>query len=128
MSDQSPSNGSNPHPAQSDEILDAEIVDAEVVADEGSAFQPVGGESASETLKGTSPELSYEISQRPDFSLLTVNLDQGKRVLAEPSAMVSMSAGMLESRVSWWIGSKPWSNVWRRESHCQHIHRGVVTR
>ena len=94
MSDQSPSNGSNPHPAQSDEILDAEIVDAEVVADEGSAFQPVGGESASETIKGTSPELSYEISQRPDFSLLTVNLDQGKRVLAEPSAMVSMSAGM----------------------------------
>jgi len=35
--------------------------------------------------------LDYEISFRPDFSLLTVNLEKGQKVYAEPSAMASMS-------------------------------------
>jgi uncharacterized protein (TIGR00266 family) len=35
--------------------------------------------------------LRHDISQRPDFALLTVHLDAGQKVLAEPSAMASMS-------------------------------------
>ena len=34
--------------------------------------------------------LQHEITQRPDFALLTVQLAQGQKVLAEPSAMASM--------------------------------------
>ena len=34
--------------------------------------------------------LNHEITQRPDFALLTVNLDQGQKMFAEPSAMASM--------------------------------------
>jgi uncharacterized protein (TIGR00266 family) len=35
--------------------------------------------------------LDYKIDFRPDFSLLTVNLQPGQKVYAEPSAMASMS-------------------------------------
>lgn len=42
-------------------------------------------------LSGTTPELSYEITQRPDFSIVKVDLEQGSKIFAEPSAMVSMS-------------------------------------
>lgn len=38
-----------------------------------------------------SAQLEHEISLRPDFSLLTVKLQPGQRVHAEPSAMASMS-------------------------------------
>ena len=34
--------------------------------------------------------LRHEIEGRPDYALLTVHLDQGQKVHAEPSAMVSM--------------------------------------
>ncbi|MEE8143360.1 MAG: TIGR00266 family protein [Planctomycetota bacterium] len=34
--------------------------------------------------------LSFEITQRPDFSLLTVNLQPGQRIFAEPAAMATM--------------------------------------
>lgn len=36
-------------------------------------------------------QLAFDISLRPDFSLLTVQLQQGQKVFAEPSAMASMS-------------------------------------
>lgn len=36
-------------------------------------------------------QLAFNISLRPDFSLLTVQLQQGQKVFAEPSAMASMS-------------------------------------
>ncbi|MDM4016819.1 TIGR00266 family protein [Roseiconus lacunae] len=42
-------------------------------------------------LTGESSDLKFEITQRPDFSLLKVEIDTGKKVFAEPSAMVSMS-------------------------------------
>lgn len=39
-------------------------------------------------------ELQFDITQRPDFALLTVHLQQGQKVFAEPSAMASMSNGI----------------------------------
>ncbi len=94
------------------EVVEAEVVEAEVVEAEviesgsvagGQAIVNAASESSimnepshrdCEPISGRTPELSYEISQRPDFSLLKVDLQQGAKVLAEPSAMVSMSAGM----------------------------------
>lgn len=35
-------------------------------------------------------DLQFEISQRPDFAILTVDLEQGQRIFAEPSAMAAM--------------------------------------
>ncbi|MFG0287845.1 MAG: TIGR00266 family protein [Rhodopirellula sp. JB044] len=48
----------------------------------------------SETLRGTTAHMKYEISQRPDFSIVKINLPQGGKVYAEPSAMVSMTPTM----------------------------------
>lgn len=78
-----------------EQVLDAEIVEAEMVGAESQSgsFGKRDAET-SEPLRGTTPELSYEISQRPDFSILQVDLQQGAKVFAEPSAMVSMSAGI----------------------------------
>lgn len=44
-----------------------------------------------EVLSGSSPNFSYEISQRPDFSLVTLNMEQGQKVYSEPSAMAAMT-------------------------------------
>ena len=46
---------------------------------------------SSEVLKGDTPHFSYEISQRPDFALVTINLEEGQKIFAEPSAMASMT-------------------------------------
>lgn len=35
-------------------------------------------------------DVQFEISQRPDFGLITVQLEQGQKIYAEPSAMASM--------------------------------------
>lgn len=48
-------------------------------------------DSAREILSGSSEHFSYEISQRPDFAMVKVDLEQGQKVFAEPSAMASMS-------------------------------------
>jgi len=47
--------------------------------------------SSAKMLFGTTPELSYEITQRPDFALVSIKLQPGRKILAEPSAMVSMT-------------------------------------
>ena len=47
--------------------------------------------NASEVLKGSSEHFAYEISQRPDFAMLTVSLPAGKQIFAEPSAMMTMT-------------------------------------
>lgn len=47
--------------------------------------------SAHEILRGNTGNFEYEISQRPDFALVSLNLQQGQRVFAEPSAMASMT-------------------------------------
>lgn len=46
---------------------------------------------SSEVLSGSTPNFDYEISQRPDFALVTINLQEGQKVFAEPSAMASMT-------------------------------------
>ncbi len=58
----------------------------------GAAGNPAGrrGEAAP-TLRGTTSHLQYEISQRPDFSIVNVQIPQGRQLFAEPSAMVSMT-------------------------------------
>lgn len=42
-------------------------------------------------LRGKSTNFSYEISQRPDFSLVTLHMQQGQKVFSEPSAMAAMT-------------------------------------
>lgn len=42
-------------------------------------------------LRGSSPNFAYEISQRPDFSLVTLRMQQGQKVYSEPSAMAAMT-------------------------------------
>ena len=51
--------------------------------------RPVGMPSSSESIRG-SGDFEFEISQRPDFALITVKLQPGQKVFAEPSAMASM--------------------------------------
>jgi uncharacterized protein (TIGR00266 family) len=46
---------------------------------------------ASEVLNGSTPHFDYEISQRPDFALVTIRLQEGQKVFAETSAMASMT-------------------------------------
>lgn len=46
------------------------------------------------TSEDTISDLRFEISQRPDFALLTVFFEQGQKVFAEPSAMASMTPGI----------------------------------
>ena len=42
-------------------------------------------------LIGTTSELRFTISQRPDYSIVSIDLPAGKKIFAEPSAMVSMT-------------------------------------
>ncbi len=51
-------------------------------------------DATAETLRGTTSHLQYEISQRPDFSIVKILMPQGAKVFAEPSAMVSMTPSM----------------------------------
>jgi len=48
-------------------------------------------EHSNEVLQGVTDHLAYEISHRPDFALITIKLQQGQKVFAEPSAMASMT-------------------------------------
>ena len=50
-----------------------------------------GDAGASEVLTGSTPHFGYEISQRPDFALVSINLEEGQKIFAEPSAMASMT-------------------------------------
>ncbi len=47
--------------------------------------------AGSPNLRGVTHHLKYEISQRPDYAMVTVQLDPGKKVFAEPSAMAAMT-------------------------------------
>jgi uncharacterized protein (TIGR00266 family) len=48
-------------------------------------------QASTEVLRGASPNFAYEISQRPDFALVTLRMEQGQKVFAEPSAMAAMT-------------------------------------
>ena len=76
----------------------AEVVAAEVIEEPDEAparpvkrrkKKPVSKKSAN--ISGSSEHFEYELSQRPDFALVTVNLDEGQCIHAETSAMASMS-------------------------------------
>ncbi len=47
--------------------------------------------ASGDVLRGVTDHFAYEISQRPDFALVTIQLQPGQKVFAEPSAMASMS-------------------------------------
>lgn len=46
---------------------------------------------SSEVLSGSTPHFGYEISQRPDFALVSISLEEGQKIFSEPSAMASMT-------------------------------------
>lgn len=55
------------------------------------AAAAVDGPGTNAILSGNTGNFEYEISQRPDFALVTVKMQQGQKVFAEPSAMASMT-------------------------------------
>lgn len=60
-------------------------------ASEAFGQAPEAAAAANEILSGETGNLAYEISQRPDFALVSVKLQPGQKVFAEPSAMASMT-------------------------------------
>ncbi len=46
--------------------------------------------SSSENLTSTNSDYQFEISQRPDFAMVSVRLQAGQKIFAEPGAMASM--------------------------------------
>ncbi|MCR4415746.1 MAG: TIGR00266 family protein, partial [Thermoguttaceae bacterium] len=52
---------------------------------------PAALPTSGEVLRGVTDHFAYEISQRPDFALVTIRLQPGQKVFAEPSAMASMT-------------------------------------
>ncbi len=55
---------------------------------------PAAEAAAPETtasVHGSNEHFAFEISQRPDFAMITVSLHEGAQVFAEPAAMASMS-------------------------------------
>ncbi|MHB8901163.1 MAG: TIGR00266 family protein [Thermoguttaceae bacterium] len=55
------------------------------------AGRPAPITSGSDVLTGETANLAYEITQRPDFALVSIRLQPGQKVFAEPSAMASMT-------------------------------------
>ncbi|HUG18191.1 MAG TPA: TIGR00266 family protein [Planctomycetaceae bacterium] len=47
------------------------------------------------TVESMTSDVPFEITQRPDFALLTVQLEQGQKIYSEPSVMASMSPTIL---------------------------------
>jgi uncharacterized protein (TIGR00266 family) len=61
---------------------------------------------STQPLGGTTSNFGYEITQRPDFSILKIDLPQGNKLYAEPSAMVSMTPSVhLEAGLKGGLGS-----------------------
>lgn len=89
---------STPRPAAATNFAQADVVAAEVVPAKAverpksepprAAKQP---QPNNEVLRGASSNFAYEISQRPDFSLVTLRMEQGQKVYSEPSAMAAMT-------------------------------------
>ena len=100
-----------PYPVIEPEVVEAEVVEAVVAQEEVVAAQVVEAAVAyravaappppsraakqplvnNEVLRGSSANFAYEISQRPDFSLVTLKMEQGQKVYSEPSAMAAMT-------------------------------------
>jgi len=87
-----------PMPAEEEEIGGYEVAGeaAPVAAQAVPAAAPVAAVAAqepiaNEVLSGNTGNFEYEISQRPDFALISLKMQQGQKVFAEPSAMASMT-------------------------------------
>lgn len=77
------------------EVAEAAVVEQPVAtsaaASAATGSSPLGAVGTTESKSGSTNHMEYEISQRPDFSMVKVDLPPGGKVYAEPSAMVSMS-------------------------------------
>ncbi len=81
------------------EVVSAHVVHATAVASVSDAPRPPSPTARAprspqdnhQVLRGSSPNFEYEISQRPDFSLVTLRMQQGQKVYSEPSAMAAMT-------------------------------------
>jgi uncharacterized protein (TIGR00266 family) len=87
-----------PNPGESSqevEVIAAEPVAARAVAPPPVPRPPAKSKAATgpshDTLRGTTANFAYEITQRPDFSMVSVALQPGQKIFAEPSAMASMT-------------------------------------
>ena len=78
-----------------DEVVAAQVVEANVVQRAVAVPPPPRAAQQPqvnhEVLRGSSSNFAYEISQRPDFSLVTLKMEQGQKVYSEPSAMAAMT-------------------------------------
>ena len=84
-------------------IPEVELAVAEIVEDAPGASvataqvpsrkrrQDTSGDGSSENITGTGDGFDFEISQRPDFAMVTIHLEDGQQIYAETSAMASMS-------------------------------------
>ncbi len=52
---------------------------------------PISTGDSHQVLTGSTENFAFEISQRPDFALVTLKMEQGQKVYAETSAMASMT-------------------------------------
>ena len=75
------------------EVVAGEVVEAAVVSKAANfpGRPKPKPTSATQDLSGRTPNLQFEITQRPDFAIAKVHLPAGQKIFAEPSAMVSMS-------------------------------------
>lgn len=77
------------------DVVSAHVVEASVVERRVAAPPPPRAAKqplvSHEVLRGSSANFAYEISQRPDFSLVTLKMEQGQKVYSEPSAMAAMT-------------------------------------
>ncbi len=78
---------------EQDDVVAAEVVHATLATPP--AVQPARASKAmqatQEVIRGASTNFAFEISQRPDFSLVTLRMEQGQKVFSEPSAMAAMT-------------------------------------
>ncbi|NLS96760.1 MAG: TIGR00266 family protein [Planctomycetaceae bacterium] len=85
-----------PMPVVPAEVDEYAVSSAPVAASVQASAAPIAaavvdGRGTSAILSGNTGNFEYEISQRPDFALVTVKMQQGQKVFAEPSAMASMT-------------------------------------
>jgi uncharacterized protein (TIGR00266 family) len=75
-----------PAPAAKPIPVTAQVPDAALAGPEATQST-----ESTQPLSGTTSNFGYEITQRPDFSLVKIDLPEGQKLYAEPSAMVSMT-------------------------------------
>ena len=69
-------------------------------------------------------DYDFDISNRPDFALLAVQLQAGQSINAEPAAMASMDNNILmkASFKRWHVEIPETWTGWRKFCH-EHLHR-----